>query len=247
MGGFDTHVGQVDGNNPALGMHATLLKYLADAVSAFQYDLTQLDQAGPKVSDRVLGFTISEFGRRPSENGSYGTDHGAASVQFVFGKQVNSVVIGQAPDLAHLDNNNDLRFQYDYRQVYLTLLTDWFGMSLPDARTVLQDVNGNIVPLDLIKPQTGSVRRAPSSGLSLSVYPNPLVSQATVALVLPTDSYLQLELVSMDGKRVQSVMERSLAAGSYNVPLSTEFPSGAYMLSMRTASERVTRLVHIVR
>ncbi len=247
VGGFDTHVNQASDDHSGTGAHANLLGQVADAIAQFQYDLLQLDQSGKKVSNRVLGLTMSEFGRRPHENGSYGTDHGAASVQFVFGTQVAGGVFGQTADLAHLDANSDLPWQIDYRSVYTSLLVDWFGMTLDDARTVLADTNKNLNPLPgLLKAQAG-VSANPIERLSLGVYPNPMASRASAAIELPRAGVVQLELNSMDGRQTQTIVERSFAAGSYSIPFTTDLAAGAYLLSLRTDGEQVSRLVQITR
>ena len=43
------------------------------------------DLAAAKLADRVLLMAFSEFGRRPEENGSLGTDHGTAGPVFLAG------------------------------------------------------------------------------------------------------------------------------------------------------------------
>ena len=247
VGGFDTHVNQAGDDHSGTGAHANLLGQVADAIGQFQYDLLQLDQSGTKVSDRVLGLTISEFGRRPHENGSYGTDHGAASVQFVFGTQIAGGVFGQTADLSNFDANGDIPWQIDYRQVYTSLLVDWFGMTLDDARTVLADTNKNLNPLPGLLKAPASVSSPTIESLAFSVYPNPVSSRGNLKVDLPRAGYVTIEMSSTDGKRSQTIMERSLAAGSYTIPFTTDVASGAYLLSIRTGSERVTQLVNVVR
>ena len=112
QGGYDTHVRQL--NN-----HARLLGQLSDAMEAFQADL-----AANRKDDQVLTMTFSEFGRRPAENGSRGTDHGTAAPLFVMGKNVNGGLIGSAPDL-NLRAKQDLRYSTDFRGVYSTILDQW--------------------------------------------------------------------------------------------------------------------------
>lgn len=114
--GFDTHANQ-------LTEQQQLLQQLADAVATF---FTQLDRSGH--SNRVALMTFSEFGRRVQENGSRGTDHGAASCLFVAGAGVKGGVVGEHPSLAadKLDAG-DLRHHTDFRQVYATLLDEWLG------------------------------------------------------------------------------------------------------------------------
>ena len=59
MGGFDTHAGQADSTDHALGTHANLLQRLSEAVNAFFDDCKLL-----KIDKRVAAMTFSEFGRR---------------------------------------------------------------------------------------------------------------------------------------------------------------------------------------
>ena len=72
-GMYDTHDDQAE----AL---AQGLKLTGDSLLAFQRDLEARGLA-----DRVLTLVWSEFGRRAEENGSRGTDHGAAGVGMVMG------------------------------------------------------------------------------------------------------------------------------------------------------------------
>jgi uncharacterized protein (DUF1501 family) len=82
---------------------------------------------------RVRLLTFSEFGRRVKENGSRGTDHGAASCLFVAGPSVKGGVVGKHPSLADLDDD-DLKFHTDFRRIYATLLDGWLGC---DSKAVL--------------------------------------------------------------------------------------------------------------
>src|ERR1700722_19652710 len=122
MGGFDTHARQVEPSDPTTGAHARLLARLSEAINAFQDDLTLL-----QVSDRVMGMTFSEFGRRIQSNASGGTDHGAAAPVFVFGGKGRPGVMGQNPVWPdHLTVNDNLTMQHDFRAIYSTLLERWF-------------------------------------------------------------------------------------------------------------------------
>jgi len=112
LGGFDTHAAQAK-------THPNLLAELAGAAHAFFNDLKRHGQ-----QKRVLVMTFSEFGRRVRENGSEGTDHGAASQMFLIGDGVKSGLIGKHPSLTELVNG-DLRFHTDFRSVYATVLKQW--------------------------------------------------------------------------------------------------------------------------
>jgi uncharacterized protein (DUF1501 family) len=121
LGGFDTHSNQPN-------QHANLLRTLSEGLAAFQRDLQE-----KRLEDQVLTMTFSEFGRRPSENESRGTDHGTAAPLFVLGAKVKAGLHGRAPDLA-VDRNEDLQFSTDFRAVYATVLQRWLGC---DAKQIL--------------------------------------------------------------------------------------------------------------
>ena len=123
LGGFDTHNAQVDSGDTSIGTHASILANLSDSIKTFFDDLNQMGLA-----DKVLGCTFSEFGRCAKENGSFGTDHGTLAPMMVFGKDVESGVHGTNPNLDDLTSDNQMKhMQYDYRQVFATLLQDWLG------------------------------------------------------------------------------------------------------------------------
>jgi uncharacterized protein (DUF1501 family) len=121
LGSFDTHADQA----PA---HGKLLGELADGVANFFKTLKTTGH-----DRRVRLMTFSEFGRRVQENGSRGTDHGAASCLFVAGPSLKGGVVGAHPSLSDLDAG-DLKFHTDFRRVYATQLDGWLGC---DSKAVL--------------------------------------------------------------------------------------------------------------
>lgn len=112
LGGFDTHRDQA-------GRQANLLEELSGALLAFQNDLERdgLDQ-------QVTTMTFSEFGRRPLENESKGTDHGTAAPLFVMGSSIKQPIVGNAPSL-DIAGNADLKYDIDFRRVYASVLENW--------------------------------------------------------------------------------------------------------------------------
>jgi uncharacterized protein (DUF1501 family) len=113
LGGFDTHANQ--------GFrHRALMEQLSSAMAAFQADLV-----AHKLDDQVMTMTFSEFGRRPSENVSGGTDHGTAAPLFVMGSNLKGSLFGTAPDL-DLKKNKDMTYSTDFRSVYSTVIEKWF-------------------------------------------------------------------------------------------------------------------------
>ena len=126
-GGFDTHANQ--GVNQTAGTYATNMATVGDSVLAFHNDLKN---QGLLNDTCVLMF--SEFGRRITENGSNGTDHGGAGVMFAMGGLVKGGLYGTAaslnPDAANptLENSGgDIRFENDFRSVYARAIDNWLG------------------------------------------------------------------------------------------------------------------------
>ncbi len=70
----------------------------------------------------------SEFGRRPEENDSNGTDHGAGGTAFLMGTQAKGSMVGEWPGLATLDEDDNMRATSDFRSVYCSLIEQWFGV-----------------------------------------------------------------------------------------------------------------------
>lgn len=86
----------------------------------------------------------AEFGRRPQENNSNGTDHGTASAHFIAGGAVKGGLYGEAPRLADLDAGN-LRHAVDFRSRYATALERWWGLSSAKV------LNGRFETLEVLK------------------------------------------------------------------------------------------------
>jgi len=129
---FDTHVFQGD-------LHQRLLTYTSDAVAAFMTDLERLGRAND-----VVAMMFSEFGRRVPENSYLGTDHGAANVMFVAGKNVKGGHYGKLPSLTQLDDGDNLVYTTDFRQVYATMISGWLGSEASAAV-----LNGTFEPFDM--------------------------------------------------------------------------------------------------
>ena len=145
IGNFDTHNHQ----GGETGNHAALLKDLSNAIGAFQKDLD-----ASNLSDRVIGMTYSEFGRRVQENDKKSTEHGNAAPMFIFGKNVSGKVIGNnyKVDINTINLATNVDMQYDYRQVYKTILQDWFSISKDDSTGILK---ADIQPIaDIFKANT---------------------------------------------------------------------------------------------
>jgi uncharacterized protein (DUF1501 family) len=114
-GAWDSHADQAN----TIGRD---VKYAFDTLYAFQRDL---EARG--IADRVLIHVWTEFGRRPQENAG-GTDHGAAGASFVIGTKASGQMVGEFPGLTSLDQQSNVKVTSDFRDVYCSLLEQWYGV-----------------------------------------------------------------------------------------------------------------------
>jgi uncharacterized protein (DUF1501 family) len=125
-GGFDTHAQQGAGG---AGGYGNLMGTYGDGVAALYNDLRNQGA----LNDTLI-IQFSEFGRRISENGSQGTDHGAGAIMMAMGGTVRGGIYGTAASLdpnpanPTLENNGaDVRHETDFRGVYARVLDGWLG------------------------------------------------------------------------------------------------------------------------
>jgi len=128
-GGFDTHAAQAE-------THTALWEDVSSCLAAFMEDL-----AVRGLADSTAVLVWTEFGRRPAENASLGTDHGTAGPAFLLGEPVKGGLYGSPPDLEHLDANGNLVFDIDFRSIYETVLADLLQV---DPRLVLPESFENL-------------------------------------------------------------------------------------------------------
>jgi uncharacterized protein (DUF1501 family) len=126
-GGFDTHASQDP--TGANGAYFRLMATLDDGLTAFYNDLRNSG-----LINNTLVLSFSEFGRRITENGSRGTDHGAASIMLAMGGLVHGGIYGTTADLnpatsnPTLENNGgDVTFETDFRAAYAQVIDNWLG------------------------------------------------------------------------------------------------------------------------
>jgi len=130
---FDTHANQAVG-------HSNLLMDISTNIDCFMTDLRE-----QHISDNVMLFFYSEFGRRAMDNGS-GTDHGSGGVAFALGEHVKGGIYGEYPslELGKLEDGGNLQHNVDFRCAYSTILERWMGM---DAKPI---VGGTYEQLDFL-------------------------------------------------------------------------------------------------
>jgi uncharacterized protein (DUF1501 family) len=231
--GFDTHATQ-------LGAHQALLDELATSITAFYNDLVALG-----VADRVAGLCFSEFGRRVKENASLGTDHGTAAPMFMFGKPVTGGIHGNQPSLTDLENG-DLKYVFDYRQIYASVLEQWL------AGDSAQILGGSFNTLPLINAATKVEDRPnttiPDTYFLSQNYPNPFNPQTTISFGLPRRGHVQLVILNSLGQEVERLIDNEQPAGQHTVSWSANgHASGTYFYRLRAGSLEETKRMSLVR
>ncbi len=242
IGGFDTHDNQVDAIDHKIGEHADILTKLSEAISAFQDDITLMGKA-----DKVTGCTVTEFGRRVKSNASIGTDHGAGAPMIVFGTQVNPTIIGTSPNLpANATASDNVPMQHDFRQVFGTILVDWFGLSLTDAQTIL---NGNpFSMLPIFKYAVGQ-NETPIKNTQLSLeqnFPNPFRTHTTIRFT-SSGGMAQIVLYDQVGKMLKVLYENEVPAGTFDIGVDRDaLPAGIYYYQLHVGSQSLSQKMVIV-
>ena len=239
IGGFDTHANQVESNDTGTGFHAGLLNNLSDSINAFQDDCEKLG-----IADRVAGMTFSEFGRRIVSNASTGTDHGAAAPLFMFGKRINGGIIGSSPDIpADAKVNDNLEMEVDFRQIYSTILENWFCLDKQTTDSVmLQDFDRlNIFSGDCLTSSVAKDLNRRSGDTFLINYPNPFSSYTTIKYY-SDGGHVHLEIIDVHGKQVALLVNGEIPRGDHEINFDAfGLPAGTYYARIQNKTFHYTR------
>lgn len=137
VGGWDTHFAQ----GASTGLMANLMNDLAEGLAAFHADMQDHMK-------QLTTVTMSEFGRRASENGSLGTDHGHGSMMMVMGGNVHGgKVHGEWPGMreGQLIGPGDLAVTTDYRDVLSEVLVK--RLNNPATNEIFPDYSPSLLNL----------------------------------------------------------------------------------------------------
>ena len=242
--GFDNHSSQVDANDTTTGTHADLLTKLSVAISAFMDDLAYLS-----IEDRVVGMTFSEFGRRIMSNASEGTDHGAAAPLFVFGKAVQSGIVGTNPVIpmgATVSDN--VAMQYDFRSVYASILQDWLCVPNIDLNSILLQ-NFQTLPIIQSSACSGTavheLNQAAGENL-ISNYPNPFTSSTYINFT-SKGGHTSIQIFNGEGQLLKTPVDGDYPAGEYKIWFENEnYAPGVYYARLQNGSLQQVRNMLIV-
>jgi len=237
LGGFDTHAGQVV-LDPTLGTYSELMQTLSDAVAAFQQDLTLLG-----LEKRVLTMTFSEFGRRIRSNDSLGTDHGDAAPLMLFGSCVKPGFTGDSPEIpANPEVQEAVAMQYDFRNVYGSVLMDWFEVAEADVQSLLFP-DFSYIPL-VNGCNVSATTQLPVPEMVFTPYPNPFSREVSVTFQSGNE-HVRLSVFNGAGQELNLLINKRLNAGEHTIQFnSAGLPGGSYYFHLRLENGRQkTKLV----
>lgn len=231
ISGFDTHSNQ-------LSTHAYLLQSVSESIKAFMDDLK-----GMGIEERVVGMTFSEFGRRIKSNGSMGTDHGAASPLFVFGKNVRGGLVGSNPILpANAVVTDNIPFQHDFRSVYASLISDWFCVNSADLQTIMLGETFQALPLiensscSITLPFKKNVlekSNREAGELLLNNSPNPF-TQTTKISFQTKGGHTLLQIIDNMGRVIKVLTEKVYTPGVVNLDFDSRgLKPGVYYIRLQ--------------
>ena len=230
IGGFDNHDNQVVEGETTTGKHAGLLEELSVAMAAFQDDLKLLN-----IDDRVLGMTYSEFGRRIRSNAGFGTDHGTAAPLFIFGKCAKNQILGDAPEIdTQVDDQEGVQMQFDFRNVYSSILTDWLGATKQESTTVLFD---EFDALPLFKSGCSAALSTDDILLEKSeikVYPNPTSDFINIKF-FGTNELTKITLYNSIGAVVKIITNKKYSSIQHSIQIDIQnLAKGNYFVHYQT-------------
>ena len=200
LGGFDLHSAQVTSETEKLkGAHPSLLSKLSKAIDAFLDDLKLMGR-----QDEVIGLVYTEFGRRIVANDSLGTDHGTTWPAILFGK-VAPGIVGTNPVIPVAATKNDnLTLQNDFRGIYTSLFSQWFGV---EKSLITQLIPGSFPEIPVVSNPVFSGDVYNRKRHSIQVWPNPVTDKVNISCI-PENNMIEVRITDLNGKTLYQQSHR---------------------------------------
>jgi uncharacterized protein (DUF1501 family) len=135
----DPNFGSFDFHSNLLSAQTDMLTQLDTALGAFYSWLSEMG-----VENNVVTFTMSEFGRQLSSNGSSGSDHGWGSHQIVLGGAVKGGIYGNVPHSAlgvPEDAGSGILVPTSSIDQFGATLANWMGVSSSDSNAIFPNLS----------------------------------------------------------------------------------------------------------
>lgn len=250
--GFDSHEFQVLDSDKKLGTHARNLTIMSQAIDAFQKDLALMGK-----EDKVTGMTFSEFGRRIKSNDSQGTDHGTCAPMLFFGAGLNtgnayvqgtahpvSGMIGKSPDLPpNPDVEDEIPMEFDFRQVYASVMQDWLCMAPEQSNQVL---GATFEKIPIFRTKTIIPTETSSDNGFFVIFPNP-VTNNTINIKFNTLIKVNLDITLFTIQGARMFNKKFFVDGDFLTFSPSSFLStGTYIIGLNYNGIKYTEKILVV-
>lgn len=232
LGGFDTHTDE-------LLRHGWLMRSLSDGMGHLRDGLMEMG-----AWEDTLIMTFSEFGRRPYENGSMGTDHGTLAPLFLGGGSVSGAILGGLPDLSNVDEDGQMKGPVDFRAVYQAVLSGFMGLDRDKTKEVL---GGSYEELAVFADRVAKGEELGPEPFYLKSYPNPVTGPATFQFGLSGNAPVDLTLYDALGRQTRNLESGHYTVGDHVLTVDLSgLPAGTYFARLRAGTKTATRQLTIV-
>ena len=244
QGDWDMHanMGNLEG-----GWLTSYLSDLAGSIASFREDLGV-------IWSRVTVVTVTEFGRRVSQNQSTGTEHGWGTSTFVAGGGVNGGKIhGRFPGLDEKQlKDGDLVVTADYRSLLTEILTRRAGITAQGAQQVFPNFRPEVLSVMKHLSETPLPDNFPASvknGLGIVPYDMnllPTTAPVAVASATPSPSASQSAAEMVIASPTPTPSSSPLASESPS-PSASASPSGSPLSSPSATSKSRKKTITCVK
>lgn len=137
---------------------------------------------------------------------------------------------------------------YSYTFPAITLDPSWNKNQMYAVVTLISGADESVLNTNNVKLTNVSIKEAVAGVNNLDVYPNPATDVVTTKFSLTEQSNVAIEIVDMLGKVVKTVANKSLTAGTYEVPTSVaELANGLYLVKVTTDNGAITERISIAK
>jgi hypothetical protein len=125
--------------------------------------------------------------------------------------------------------------QIDFRNVYASILRDWFEAPEPSIQALFEQ---NISFLDILSGCSVGLTEQEEQRKKPLAYPNPTPSNTTLRFQSQGERY-QIFIVDQQGKAIAQAFDGQLASGKQELPMeTTKLPAGHYYFLITATNMR---------
>ena len=169
---------------------------------------------------------------------------------FLFGKNAKGGIMGKNPEIADdVTVRDNLPMQHDFRQVYATILKEWFCLPDLDVETVMLDKYDQLSILNDSCSVSSSRREEwKRSGESWVMnYPNPFHANTTIKFASDGD-HIVIDLLDNQGRFLRSIVDGVYPKGSHEVVFNAhDLAAGTYYYKYQRGNFQQTKSMLKVR